>query len=84
MGVDATHPTESVICSRRHKPQDRVEKLITSPMQPCVYICDECIDVCHTIIEDQGEVSRRKSSPIGKDLLSTETRSGAPLLTCFN
>lgn len=37
-------------CSFCHKPQDQVRKLIAGPN---VYICDECIDLCSEIIEDE-------------------------------
>lgn len=37
-------------CSFCHKPQDQVRKLIAGPN---VYICDECIDLCSEIIEEE-------------------------------
>ena len=37
-------------CSFCGKPQNRVRKLIAGPG---VYICDECIDVCTSILEDE-------------------------------
>lgn len=37
-------------CSFCHKPQDQVRKLIAGPN---VYICDECIDLCAEIIEEE-------------------------------
>ncbi len=40
-------------CSFCHKSQDVVGKLISSPSDyPRVYICDECIAVCNSILED--------------------------------
>jgi len=40
-------------CSFCHKTQDVVGKLISSPSDyPRVYICDECIAVCNSILED--------------------------------
>ncbi len=40
-------------CSFCHKSQDVVERLISSPSDyPRVYICDECIAVCNSILED--------------------------------
>ncbi len=43
----------SLRCSFCHKAQDAVGKLISSPSDyPRAYICDECIAVCHSIIED--------------------------------
>jgi ATP-dependent protease Clp ATPase subunit len=44
---------DALRCSFCHKSQDVVGKLISSPSDyPRVYICDECIAVCHTILED--------------------------------
>jgi len=44
-------------CSFCHKSQDAVGKLISSPSEfPRAYICDECIAVCNSILEDdRGE-----------------------------
>jgi ATP-dependent Clp protease ATP-binding subunit ClpX len=40
-------------CSFCHKSQDVVGKLISSPSDyPRAYICDECIAVCNSIMED--------------------------------
>ena len=36
---------------------------------PGVYICDECIEVCHSILVDQGE------SSIGKAALTADAKS---------
>lgn len=47
-------PTE-MRCSFCSKTQDAVAKLITSPSDyPRAYICDECITVCNSILEDDG------------------------------
>ena len=45
---------ESLRCSFCHKSQDVVGKLISSPLSdyPRSYICDECIAVCNSILED--------------------------------
>ncbi len=44
---------EPLRCSFCHKSQDVAGKLISSPSDyPRVYICDECIAVCNSIIED--------------------------------
>lgn len=37
-------------CSFCHKTQDQVRKLIAGPN---VYICDECIELCSEIIEEE-------------------------------
>ena len=40
-------------CSFCHKSEDSVGKLISSPSDyPRAYICDECIAVCATVLED--------------------------------
>jgi len=50
---------DSLRCSFCHKSQDVVGKLISSPGDyPKAYICDECIAVCNSILEDD----RRESS----------------------
>ena len=42
--------TRSVKCSFCGKSQENVKKIIAGPG---VYICDECINVCQEIIEDE-------------------------------
>ncbi len=45
--------SDSLRCSFCHKSQDVVGKLISSPSDyPRAYICDECIGVCNSILED--------------------------------
>ncbi len=44
---------DTLRCSFCHKSQDVVGKLISSPSDyPRAYICDECIQVCNSILED--------------------------------
>ena len=54
-----TGPEEALRCSFCHKSQDAVAKLISSPSDyPRAYICDECVAVCNSILEDdRGERS---------------------------
>ena len=48
-----TGPEESLKCSFCHKAQDAVGKLISSPGDyPRSYICDECVTVCNSILEE--------------------------------
>ena len=48
-----TGSDDALRCSFCHKSQDVVGKLISSPSDyPRAYICDECIAVCVSIIED--------------------------------
>src|SRR5690348_12520091 len=52
---------ESLRCSFCHKSQDAVAKLISSPSDyPRAYICDECVGVCNSILEDD-----RSETPAG-------------------
>jgi ATP-dependent Clp protease ATP-binding subunit ClpX len=45
---------EVLRCSFCQKPQDAVTKLISSPgAHPRSYICDECVAVCNTILEEE-------------------------------
>jgi ATP-dependent Clp protease ATP-binding subunit ClpX len=51
--VKRTGSDETLRCSFCHKNQDVVGKLISSPSDyPRAYICDECIAVCNSILED--------------------------------
>jgi ATP-dependent Clp protease ATP-binding subunit ClpX len=51
--VKRTGNDEVLRCSFCHKSQDVVGKLISSPSDyPRAYICDECIAVCNSILED--------------------------------
>lgn len=46
-------PDDILRCSFCHKTQDAVAKLISSPSEyPRAYICDECVAVCNSILED--------------------------------
>jgi len=51
--VKRTGSDETLRCSFCHKAQDVVGKLISSPSEyPRAFICDECIAVCNSILED--------------------------------
>jgi ATP-dependent Clp protease ATP-binding subunit ClpX len=51
--VKRSSSDETLRCSFCHKTQDVVGKLISSPSEyPRAYICDECIAVCNSILED--------------------------------
>jgi ClpX C4-type zinc finger len=48
--------TNVLSCSFCHKSQDSVWKLISSPSDyPRAYICDECIVVCASILDDDRD-----------------------------
>jgi ATP-dependent Clp protease ATP-binding subunit ClpX len=54
--VKRTGSDEVLRCSFCHKSQDVVGKLISSPSDyPRAYICDECINVCNSILEDDRQ-----------------------------
>jgi ATP-dependent Clp protease ATP-binding subunit ClpX len=57
-------PEESLRCSFCHKSQDAVAKLISSPSDyPRAYICDECVAVCNSILEDDKGDSQPGAQP---------------------
>ena len=48
-----TRSDDTLKCSFCHKHQSNVLKLVSSPSDyPRAYICDECIAVCNSILED--------------------------------
>src|ERR1700753_2958965 len=58
-GVD-----ELLRCSFCHKSQDAVAKLISSPSDyPRAYICDECVAVCNSILEDDRTEAQPGGAP---------------------
>jgi len=51
-------------CSFCHKSQDAVAKLISSPSDyPRAYICDECVAVCNSILEDDRGETQAAATP---------------------
>src|SRR5213593_628281 len=51
-------------CSFCHKSQDAVAKLISSPSDyPRAYICDECVAVCNSILEDDKAATPPSTAP---------------------
>ena len=51
-------------CSFCHKSQDAVAKLISSPSDyPRAYICDECVAVCNSILEDDRTTTPSAAVP---------------------
>jgi hypothetical protein len=52
-------------CSFCHKSKDAVAKLIASPGDvERVYICDECVGVCQSILEDDREARESPPEPV--------------------
>ncbi len=59
-----TGSDEVLRCSFCHKSQDAVAKLISSPTDyPRAYICDECVAVCNSILEDDRTEAQTAASP---------------------
>src|SRR5947209_2655755 len=55
---------ENLRCSFCHKSQDAVTKLISSPSDyPRAYICDECVAVCNSILEDDRSETHASAAP---------------------
>jgi ATP-dependent Clp protease ATP-binding subunit ClpX len=59
-----TGTDEILRCSFCHKSQDAVAKLISSPSDyPRAYICDECVAVCNSILEDDRTATPQTQTP---------------------
>ena len=59
-----TGTDEVLRCSFCHKSQDAVAKLISSPSEyPRAYICDECVAVCNSILEDDRTATPASAPP---------------------
>ena len=56
---------KTICCSFCRKTQDQVEKLIAGPG---VYICNECVELCEAIIEDDDSFGTRKVQQKTKSL----------------
>ena len=67
---------ERLRCSFCGKTQDQVRKLIAGPNG--AYICDECVDVCAEIIDEELEstslarIKRRKFCPLQFIIITRE------------
>ncbi len=59
-------------CSFCGKSQDEVTKLIAGP---AVYICDECVDLCNEIVQEEGEKLDAEGSPFGDVLKPMEIKN---------
>ncbi|MGC8550955.1 MAG: ATP-dependent Clp protease ATP-binding subunit ClpX [Acidobacteriaceae bacterium] len=59
-----TGSEDTLRCSFCHKSQDAVAKLISSPSDyPRAYICDECVAVCNSILEDDRAEAPSGAAP---------------------
>jgi len=64
---------EALRCSFCHKSQDVAAKLISSPNDnPRAFICDECVEVCNAILEDDKPklpwVQRRRAHELVEEV----------------
>ena len=69
-----------VHCSFCKKLADEVRKLISSPTEYArCYICDECINACNSLLQDEPELLRRRGIRWLASLMTWHTRkSGGP------
>jgi hypothetical protein len=62
-------------CSFCQKPQNKVAKLISSPVDhPGAYICDECVAVCRSILEDEADTRPSSARHPGEGLVDNALR----------
>lgn len=61
---------EKIRCSFCNKTQDQVRKLIAGPSG--VYICDECVDICMDIIEEEYEQDEHPDKEMDINLLKPQ------------
>jgi len=62
-------------CSFCGKGQDQVRKLVAGPG---VFICDQCIDLCQEVLEDDNRSAGQKKQKTGFIPRSTTTTSASP------
>ena len=46
------HEDDILRCSFCSKTQDQVDTLISNPSDSRVFICNECVEVCNTVLEE--------------------------------
>ncbi|MDO8949114.1 MAG: ATP-dependent Clp protease ATP-binding subunit ClpX [Actinomycetota bacterium] len=63
--MDRHDSTDQLVCSFCGKPQHQVRKLVAGPG---VYICDECVDLCNDIVEEEHA---EEWTPAGPEELPT-------------
>jgi len=63
------HDDSRLKCSFCGKTQDQVKKLIAGPE---VYICDECVELCNEILDEEFFENKDKDGSSEKDSLPTE------------
>ncbi|HZL05807.1 MAG TPA: ATP-dependent Clp protease ATP-binding subunit ClpX, partial [Coriobacteriia bacterium] len=71
--MDRTDSHEQLTCSFCGKPQHQVHKLIAGPG---VYICDECVELCNEIVDEEQEQQEEHEAiavdelPMPKEILA--------------
>ena len=63
----AGKPKKTVYCSFCGKPQDMVQRLLSGPNG--IYICDECIELCHEILQEEKITEKDSMVSEGINLL---------------
>lgn len=71
--MDRHEGSDQLKCSFCNKPQHQVRKLVAGPG---VYICDECIDLCNEIVDEQVDTGweadlEHEELPTPKQILAT-------------
>jgi ATP-dependent Clp protease ATP-binding subunit ClpX len=69
-----TDSNEQLLCSFCGKSQRQVKKLIAGPG---VYICDECIDLCNEIIDEELSASSGRIPPSARCRWPSTTTTSA-------
>jgi hypothetical protein len=54
-------PTKTLYCSFCFKSQHEVKRLISGPF--CIFICDECVDLCNEIVAHGPPSSSKPAKP---------------------
>ena len=63
-------------CTFCEKPRHQVASLIAGP--PGVYICNECIEICNSILQEEQRRNPASGTPAG-EARTDAARTGAPL-----
>ena len=66
---NGNHNQKPIFCSFCGRLRQEVDKLIEGPNN--VYICDECVEICHKIMKDEENLTQEDSMG-AKDLVSTD------------
>ena len=59
MSISDESKDRQICCSFCGKPQEQARRLIAGPG---VYICDECIELCMSILEDEADFQERSAN----------------------